>query len=330
MDGSWSLVGSNQLVFTPTAGWADSTYTAQTTWTYTTNLSAGDNGFAFVARDQAGNQSDPVTAAIFFDDVPPPAVDTLKLNTAGAGRTVNLDWTGYSEAAHGDVSGYRIYRSTADFTAVSAASLIGTAGAGKFKFTTADLTRATTYWFAVVAVDAQDNARSEVSPISGVTKDIVPPENVSNLITQSFADQLVFTWTHSADSHGDLAGYRVSFAGGEILEQGQDPNIFTTQVGLNPATGYPFKVIAFDNDNNESSGLTVTGVTLLANPDNLTAEVHSGYVDLNWHGVAPSQYVKHYAVYASESDFSSVAGMTPTITSNQIEAKVAGLTNHVT
>ncbi len=225
-------------------------------------------------------------------------------------------------------AGYRIYRSTAAFTDVSAASLMGPVNVGHFKYTAADLTRGMTYWFAVVAVDAQDNAGTTVSPVAGTPQDVVPPENASNLKAQSFSDKLVFTWNPSADSNGDLAGYRVTLADRPAVVLAKEVNTYTSE-NLSPATGYAFKVIAFDNDNNDSSGATVTGVTLLANPDIVTAEVHSGYVDLSWAGVEPSQYVKHYAIYASESDFSSVAGMTPSITSKNNAAKVAGLTDNV-
>jgi len=304
-------------------------HTASIDWSHTANLNAGDNSFTFVAQDRAGNQSDPVTVAIFFDDTPPPAVTTLTLDTVGDGRTIKLDWTGYNEAVHGDVASYRIYRSTDVFADVSAASQIGNPGAGNYQFTADDLTRNTTYWFAVVAVDARGNARTAVEPVSGQPQDIIPPENVTHLKVQSFSDRLIFTWDGPAGTPDDLAGYRVLFADSETAELGEDEKSFTKD-GLTAASGYSFKIIAIDNDNNESSGQTITGVTLLANPENLTAEVHSGYVDLNWDGAAPSQYVKHYAVYASESDFASVAGMTPTLTPTGTTAKVAGLTNDVT
>ena len=394
--GAWAISGANQLVFTPGAALADSSYTvslvledefgnrsaakiyhftldttpppapvvnpvnspthqptqqlsgtkeadaalllngnqimghtAQTDWTYTADLIAGDNSFTFAARDRAGNQSDPAAVAIVFDDVPPPAVTTLTLDPAGDGRTIKLDWTGYDEAAHGDVAGYRVYRSTAAFTDVSAAGLIGSPSAGQYQFSAGELTRNTVYWFAVVAVDARGNASSAAATISGSPQDVVAPENVTNLKAQSFANKLIFTWDGSADLHGDLAGYHIAFAGGDVLTLAAGTHEYT-QNNLNAASGYSFKVISYDNDNNQSGGQTITGVTLLANPVNLTAEVHSGYVDLNWDGVEPAQYVAHYVIYASESDFSSVAGMTPTLTPAIPSAKVAGLTNGVT
>ena len=78
---------------------------------------------------------------------------------------------------------------------------------------------------------------------------------------------------------------------------------------------------------NASSAAVVTGVTWLPNPDKPAADPQSGYVDLTWNETTPSQYVKHYAIYKSDSDFSTVEGMSPLLTTTTTSAKVAGLTN---
>ena len=178
-----------------------------------------------------------------------------------------------------------------------------------------------------IAVDAMGNTQATVNPVSGAPLDIMPPEDIANLQAQSFADRLVFTWNPSVDTAGDLAGYRVFFGDDNT---GQD--IPATQnsyekTGLAAATGYLFKVFAVDNDTNESNAAVVTGVTLLPNPNILDADPQSGYVDLTWDGATPSQYVKHYTVYKSESDFSTVEEMSPLLTTTNTSAKVAGLTN---
>ncbi|MEW6490822.1 MAG: CARDB domain-containing protein, partial [Thermodesulfobacteriota bacterium] len=69
---------------------------------------------------------------------------------------------------------------------------------------------------------------------------------------------------------------------------------------------------------------------LLPNPTGVAVTPHSGYVDISWAGVEPAQYVKHYAVYVGEADFTSVEGMTPRTTRTVPGAKVAGLTNNRT
>ena len=301
--------------------------TASTDWQHTLNLASGSNQFTFISRDRAGNHSPAVSVDIIFDDIPPPPVSTLTLNGQGDGTTAYLSWNGYDEAGHGDVAFYRIYYETVNFSDVAGLTPHSTTAAGHFSATVQNLSRSTTYWFAVIAVDAMGNAQTMVNPVSGAPLDIVPPENVTNLQAQSYADRLVFTWNHSVDAAGDLAGYQVLFGAdnaGEVIPATQNTY---EKTGLPAASGYLFKVISIDDDSNASSAAAVTGVTLLPNPDNPTADPQSGYVDLTWKETTPSQYVKHYAVYKSESDFSTVAGMSPLFTPTTTSAKVAGLTN---
>ncbi len=301
--------------------------TASTDWQHTVNLVSGQNQFAIVARDRAGNHSPEVGVNIIFDDIPPPPVNTLTLNGQGDGTTVYLNWSGYDEAGHGDIEFYRIYVESANFSDVSGLTPHSTTAAGHFSATVHNLSRSTTYYFAVIAVDAMGNAQTTVTPVSGAPLDGVPPEVVTNLQAQSYANRLVFTWNHSADAAGDLAGYRVFFGDdttGEVIAASQNTY---QKTGLAAATGYLFKVFSIDSNTNASDAATVTGVTWLPNPGNPTAEPQSGYVDLTWDGMTPAQYVKHYTVYKSDNDFSTVEGISPLLTTTTTSAKVAGLTN---
>ena len=112
----------------------------------------------------------------------------------------------------------------------------------------------------------------------------------------------------------------------DFLINGDLPDGFS-HLDYHIGVGYLFKVIAIDNDGNESNPVAATGVTLLPNPAALVADPQSGYVDLTWAGAAPLPYVKHYTVYKSESDFSTVEGLSPLLTTTNTTAKVAGLTN---
>jgi RHS repeat-associated protein len=302
-------------------------HTASIDWQCTLNLTSGQNQFTFVAKDRAGNQSAEFGVDITFDDVPPQPVNTLTLNGQGDGTTVYLNWNGYDETVHGDITFYRIYAEAAAFNNVTGLTPRSTTAAGHFSAAVQNLARSTTYWFAVIAVDAMGNAQSTVNPVSVAPLDVVPPEGIANLQAQSFADRLLFTWNHSADTAGDLAGYRVFFGNdntGEVISANQNTY---EKTGLAAATGYLFKVFAVDNDTNESNATMVTGVTLLPNPDNPDADPQSGYVELTWTGAMPSEYVKHYSVYKSESDFSTVDGLSPFLTTTNTTAKVTGLTN---
>ena len=301
--------------------------TASTDWQHTVNLTSGSNPFTFIARDRAGNLSTEVSVGIIFDDIPPPPVNTLMLNGQGDGTTIYLNWNGYDETGHGDISFYRIYIESDDFSDVSGLTPHSTKAAGHFSTTVQNLVRSTTYWFAVIAVDAMGNAQTTVNPVSAAPLDVVPPEDVTNLQVQSFADRLVFTWNHSPDAAGDLAGYRVLFGNentGEVIPATQNTY---EKSNLAAATGYLFRVFSIDSNTNESDAAVVTGVTWLPNPGSPTADPQSGYVDLTWNETTPAQYVKHYAVYKSDSDFSTVEGMSPLLTTTITSAKVAGLTN---
>jgi RHS repeat-associated protein len=302
--------------------------TPETTWQYTVTLESGTNTLVFTAVDRAGNESQALTVQIVCDDIAPPAVDTLAVNGSGIGTTVILDWTGYNEALHGDVDYYRIYVETFPFSTVEGLTPVATVDVGTFTFTVTGLTKGTTYWFAVVAVDVMGNALDLVTSMSGMPVDTVPPADVTDLQVTCYEDRLVFSWTEPEDE--DFAGYKIYFnnvSEGIAVASGVTSH---EESGLSPATAYPFRITTDDQDGNESSGAEITGITLLENPTGLTAGAQNGYVDLSWSPVAPSEHVKHYAVYVGTSGFTSVEGMTPRLVTTSLTAKVAGLTNSTT
>ena len=304
--------------------------TGDTTWQHTVALTNGINNFAVAAKDRAGNQSEAVNVGILFDDVAPDPVTTLTVNGEGDGRTVYLDWSGYNEAVHGDIASYRVVVGSAPFADATGLTAYGTAAAGHFTATVEGLTKGTTYWFAVVAVDTRGNADPAVTAVPGIPVDKVPPENVTNLaVSASENDRLVFTWTHSADTYTDLAGYRVYF--GDETTAVDIPAAVNTyeRSGLSPASAYLLRISSLDGDGNASSGAAATGHTLLANPAGVAPQPYSGYVDLTWNAVTPAEYLKTYRVYVSQGDFTSVTGMTPAVTTTTAAAKVAGLTNNI-
>ncbi|MCP4694603.1 MAG: hypothetical protein GY859_41630, partial [Desulfobacterales bacterium] len=92
-----------------------------------------------------------------------------------------------------------------------------------------------------------------------------------------------------------------------------------------PASAHTFRVVAADGSGNESPGADITGVTLLENPGEVTAASHSQGVHLRWSGVSPSQYVRHYNVYISPSDFNSVEEMESIAATTETEAFIPAL-----
>jgi|GEM_PF-2351211 len=246
--------------------------TPATSWAHTVALGSGSNLFVFSAMDPAGNSSLPTEVEIVFDDQSPPAVTVLSLEEEGDGTSVVLDWSNYEESVQGDVDIYRIYVEAAPFTDVGGLAAKYTVPASQFIYTVEGLSRDTTYYFAVVAVDLAGNFLTAVTPVTGTPVDIVPPEDVTGLDVQRTETDLIFSWAPSADSYGDLAGYSVYFDGdttGETL----DPAVNTyAKTSLTPATAYPIRVTAVDNDGNESDGAALTAATLMAKPAGVVGE----------------------------------------------------------
>ncbi len=304
--------------------------TASESWSATVSLSEGANSFQVKARDRAGNLSMGTDASIFYDNTPPGAVTTLSGNGEGDGTHIQLNWDGYDEVANGnDILQYDIYLSTTTFSDVSILSPHANVTTGVFQYQLAGLERGTTYYIAVVAVDQSSNSLSSVIPIAVTATDNIAPENPASIsVTESQSNSLVVSWQSSPNSAGDLAGYRLYVDTEDAI--GLDTGTLSyTLTGLDPATAYSLRVKAIDNTGNESSGVSVTGVTLMPNPAGLSATEGDSAVDLTWSHVTPQSQVNSYAVYHSESDFSSVEGMIPstTVAPGVATARVAGLTN---
>ncbi|RJP79798.1 MAG: hypothetical protein C4522_09325, partial [Desulfobacteraceae bacterium] len=303
---------------------------AGTTWSYTAqNLAGGSNIFTFKARDRAGNFSPEVVVEIIFDDIAPPQVTQLTTNGQGSGSTVSLNWSGYDESIHGDVASYTVFQSDTSFAAINEAGVIelGTVPAGTFSYTAQGLTKGTSYYFAVAARDIHGNFDTGVISVPGTPVDIQPPADARNLSVQVIHNGLTFTWDPGTSA--DLKGYRVCFAQEECIRlEGSTLATTFTKTGLPSATAYLFKVYSYDMETpaNESAGISITGYTQLSNPTGLSAVPFNGKVNLTWNPVSPAGYVKHYAVYKSDADFTTASG-TPALTTTSTTAQVAGLTN---
>ena len=303
-------------------------HTAAPTWSTTVDLVEGENVLSFVARDRAGNVSLPRTVVVHYDNDIPGLVP-IGGDGVGDGTRVVLEWHGYDEIANGaDIASYTVYQADAPYTSTAAATPIATLPAGTKTYTATGLVREQTYHFAVVAKDTAGLSHTTITSYPVTTVDTVAPPEVRQVAVEAFADRLVVTWQVPLDAPADLAGYRVYRDG----DAGTDVALGTTQLeitGLSPATGYALRVSARDGSDNESTGVPLTGVTLLPNPIDVTPESLDSKVALSWAGVSPSEYVKAYSIYAEETPFSDVGSLTPRaqVGAGQTSAQVAGLTN---
>ncbi|MGL6160944.1 fibronectin type III domain-containing protein [Microbulbifer sp.] len=319
---------------------------AETTWSTQVALLQGDNTISFVVRDAAGNESEPTLAQIHYDDNPPGPV-ALSIDANGSGTELLLDWSSYDEFANGnDIGEYRIYQSANAFADIAGKSPLAVVEQGTKQFRVEGLPRDTQAHFAVVAFDTQGLFNPSVTSVESVPMDVEAPDEIANLVVQSGADSLQLSWNPSANTAGDLVGYKVAFIedpSGRVddipLASLGDPQGVVQHLvtGLSPATSYPVRVYAYDESGNASTGITDAGTTLLPNPATVTATPKSSKIEISWSSVAPYELLKNYAVYVQESSFSSTAGLQPkavrskgSVSDTELNWSLAGLKNGTT
>jgi len=287
---------------------------------------------AWLKATNYSNTDDLILYSISADLSAPGEVNSLVVQTQLDGTTAKLDWTGYDESQQGGIASYLIYAEATDISDTSSLSPVAVISGGNFTCTVENLDRNTNYHFAVVAMDYAGNADHTITTgaVSGTTVDEFPPEPVTNLRADKTDNSLTFTWDHSANTAGDLAGYSIYFDDdptGIVLGGGQHSFVASD---LDPATSYNFSVTSVDDDGNESEPASMSAVTLLDNPSDLSAVSRHGSIDLSWNEVSPQEYVDYYRIYVSETDFDSVEGMTPRLTTSSTSANINDLAIGVT
>ena len=100
------------------------------------------------------------------------------------------------------------------------------------------------------------------------TVDTVPPEEVTNITVDSYADKVIISWSHT-DLAGDLASFGVYLGEDFIDTLDKDTKTITIE-NLNASTAYDVKVISTDAYGNPSTGLDFKVYTLIANPSGLS------------------------------------------------------------
>ena len=306
------------------------------TWQYTLTLAPGDNSFRIQQTDTAGNISPATVVQIRFDDEAPGPV-TFTLDPKGSGTEVKLAWPSYSEAANGnDIQQYRIYSALQPFSQISQAQLLLSVPSGSKQAVVKNLVRGEERHFAVVAVDLQGLLLQGVTSQATTPQDVQAPTEASALVVKPAAEQLELSWQASANAAGDLAGYAL-YVGEDNAQRidlplaGLGAGLRYTLSGLAPASATALRLVAVDNDGNESAGLHTQGITWLSNPATLQLEPFSNRVEASWAAVTPAEWVGGYRLYVADEPFTSVQGKTAKLsTTGQLAGRVSGLLNNKT
>lgn len=271
-----------------------------------------------------------VSLVVSTPETPEP-VSTIEVGFAAEMSTrayaaIDVDWSGYDEHAQHDVSAYRIYLGPSFFDTVTGLEPYEVIPAEATQHTVGGLMPGGIYYVAVVAQDVLGQWNPTVRSASAKAS-IGALGEVGNLAVVSGETSLQVRWTPPEEAETFLAEYRLYFAGAalpEVVPRTEDGLVFDN---LLPAHGYPVRITTVDVFGIESAGTSVLGATWLDNPHELSFEPFDGMVRLRWQHAEPNALVKHYAVYQATSPLSSVAGLTPVITTRARQVDLPGLEN---
>lgn len=274
--------------------------------------------FAVRAVDEQGNLgalSNSPAAAITGDITPPSAIDDLMTGTVSA-TSVVLRWSAVGDnGLSGTAVSYLVRVSTQVITSSNWNSLpnypqnlVPQAPGASETLIVTDLSPATTYYFAIEAVDDAGNVGSlsnVVSAPTGAAADTTPPAAVYDLSAAADESSILLTWTAPGDDgdQGSASLYELRYATTPITADtwssattlGNLPTPLpagTMQeysvTGLTPGQLFYFALKAYDDANNASplsnlvNAAILTDTTPPAAVTDLTALSTSSGVVLSW------------------------------------------------
>jgi hypothetical protein len=152
---------------------------------------------AGVRRSTFSAEAGPVQA---LDNIGPAAIAALTATNPATGGTVHLDWTGYDQAAQGDVAGYDIYQRTSSFTSIGSLTPVMSVPAGTFAADVAGLVNGTNYYFAVAPADEAGNHTNTVISRSARPTDTAPPTFAGLTAATPGDASLTLAWNAAHDN----------------------------------------------------------------------------------------------------------------------------------
>lgn len=286
-------------------------------WDYTLTLAGTglQEKYIFAALDAQLNRIEK-TVIVTYDAAAPAAlpVGALSADGAGTGSQVKLSWPTYNEPL--DLAYYRIYVAQTSISDITGLTAIGTVNRGTKSFTVNGLTAGTSYTFAVEPIDGTGNSEKLVNSASTIPSDIVPPEEIRNLVatadyTGLNANRVNLSWQASLNTAQDLAEQTLYVDDGSGYAAGTALGALVTThqvTGLNDNKVYRFKITTRDSGGRESNGVSAQAATALNNPADLSAQPGKNKVSLSWSPLASAQ-LSTYKIYRQAVAFSDVSGL---------------------
>ena len=335
--------------YTLLAGSEGGSFTAGRTTYEDAAVVAGQVYFYRVEAVGAGGltseQSMFVSAEPEADEVPPESPGELLIFSDDTEASITLSWSGSSQDADGgELTGLQSYVVFRGRDAPSALSAVDTIDASQRQYTDTGLETATTYYYAVSAVDESGNASPLSSPVSATTPGVSVP---SGVIASGGIKKIELSWNPSADdgllgynvyrsTQSDLGYTRLSGIEGTSFTTGQTTYIDSGLTGGN-IFFYRVSAVTDDGESERSafSGATVStdirspaaptfldGEAIIGDPAALTLEWKAPTTDV---GGADLTGLVNYLIYRGDNvsgPFTQVgSSSTTTYTDDGLEAQ---------
>ena len=223
-----------------------------------------------------------------------PSAPTSLAATASSSTAVALSWGAATAPANCTVNSYNVYRSAVSNFVPSASNLIAS-GVNATSYANTGLTAATTYFYAVEALDskglsASSNVATAVTPAAACTTVPSAPSGLTAATTSPNAIGL--TWNAVAPpSNCAVSGYNVyrSTVSGflpsasNLVASGVTGTSYSN-TGLAVATTYYYEVAAVDTDGVSAPSLQASAVTPAAGLSEIVAIAAGGPAESNTSG----------------------------------------------
>jgi len=130
-----------------------------------------------------------------------------------------------------------------------------------------------------------------------VTPDFEPPEEVTDMVVTTTVDEATLSWQTSANTAGDLAGYRIYRDGQLVVDNLTPANTQWIGTGLTAATHYQWRISAFDSNDNESIGILLGSFTLDAQSLNPAISLPVAGWSLDLADISGDQVADNFATF---------------------------------
>jgi hypothetical protein len=235
-------------------------------------------------------------------------------DSVGSFSALDLDWTPYNEVGQKDVVRYRVYVGPSYYDSVAGLSPYMYVPAETKRCTVTGLNPYGVYYVAVVAEDVLGQTNPVVRSQSAQAS-VDRVREVRNLAANCDTNSLTFTWQppDGADprSNNLLVAYNVYLAGASTPVVLDRFAVSYTATNLLVGHGYPVLITTLDNQGRESDGASLLAATLVPNPALTVAHTFYGITRVAWERVQPEAVIDRFLVFMAETNFTSVAGMTP-------------------